>query len=105
RNSKTNSIDEENMVFNLSYTIEEQLFAESDMQIRIEQLLASLTEREKEIIYLRYVHEMKIEEIAEIQGIHVQSIRNSLYRSIGKLRKENSLLMIIWFQLLIYNMD
>ena len=105
RNSKTNSIDEENMVFSLSYTIEEHLFAESDMQIRMEQLLSSLTEREKEIIYLRYVHEMKIEEIADIQGIHIQSIRNSLCRSIGKLRKENALLMALLFQVLIPNID
>ena len=105
RNSKTNSIDEENMVFSLSYTIEEHLFAESDMQIRLEQLLSSLTEREKEIIYLRYVHEMKIEEIADIQGIHSQSIRNSICRSVGKLRKENVLLAVLLFQVLIHNVD
>ncbi|MGL4292936.1 MAG: RNA polymerase sigma factor [Bacteroidales bacterium] len=105
RNNKSISLDEELSVFHLSYTIEEELFSDHDMKLRLESLLMSLTEREREIIYLRYVHEMKIEEIALIQNMNTQSIRNSLTRSFSKVRKEHEvqLLILLGFLLKIYS--
>ena len=53
--------------------------------------------RQKEIIYLRFVHEMSFEEISEIMEINIQSARNLLTRSMEKLRKEVSSTTILFF--------
>ncbi|WP_347022183.1 RNA polymerase sigma factor, partial [Bacteroides ovatus] len=59
--------------------------------------LKGLTGRQKEIIYLRFVHEMSFEEISEIMEINIQSARNLLTRSMEKLRKEVSSTTILFF--------
>ncbi|MEO4980255.1 sigma-70 family RNA polymerase sigma factor, partial [Bacteroides ovatus] len=63
----------------------------------IHHILKGLTGRQKEIIYLRFVHEMSFEEISEIMEINIQSARNLLTRSMEKLRKEVSSTTILFF--------
>lgn len=78
--------------FDLSYTIDESLFLKHDQGLsdEIHKLLSGITERQKELIYLRFVHEMSFEEIADIMEIHIQSARNLLSRSMEKIRKGTS---------------
>jgi len=57
----------------------------------------AISGRQKEIIYLRFVHEMSFEEISEIMEINIQSARNLLTRSMEKLRKEVSSTTILFF--------
>ena len=58
--------------------------------------MKGLTGRQKEIIYLRFIHEMSFEEISEIMKINIQSARNLLFRSMEKIRKESSSVTILF---------
>lgn len=92
RHAKLRSLDEYDS-FDLNYTIDDQLFSSQEQQLsdEIHRIMKGLSGRQKEIIYLRFVHEMSFEEISEIMDIHVQSARNLLFRSIEKIRKETSM--------------
>ncbi|MDR1864698.1 MAG: sigma-70 family RNA polymerase sigma factor [Bacteroidales bacterium] len=52
--------------------------------------LNQMSERQKEIIYLRYIIELNNEEIAEVMGISYQAVRNTLYKALETLRKRIS---------------
>ena len=62
----------------------------------VHHILKGLTGRQKEIIYLRFIHEMSFEEISEIMKINIQSARNLLFRSMEKIRKESSSATILF---------
>lgn len=46
-----------------------------------------LTNRQREIIYLRYFEDFKIDQIAELLEINEQSVRNRLHQAISRLRE------------------
>ena len=58
-------------------------------------MLRGLTERQKEIIYFRFVNDMSFEEISEVMEVTIQSARNLLTRSLVKIRKESLLLFLL----------
>jgi RNA polymerase sigma-70 factor (ECF subfamily) len=49
--------------------------------------MQQLSNRQKEIIYLKYFQEMSYEEVSEVMGINYQVARNLLYQSVKALRK------------------
>lgn len=51
-------------------------------------ILNGLPARQKEIIYLKYYHDMSIQEIANMLSISYQVVANHLYRSLKKLRSQ-----------------
>ena len=99
RNAKLQPLPDYDFAFDLNYTIDEQLSLTQDQGLsdEIHHILKGLTGRQKEIIYLRFVHEMSFEEISEIMEINIQSARNLLTRSMEKLRKEVSSTTILFF--------
>lgn len=99
RNAKLQPLPDYDFAFDLNYTIDEQLSLTQDQGLsdEIHHILKGLTGRQKEIIYLRFVHEMSFEEISEIMEINIQSSRNLLTRSMEKLRKEVSSTTILFF--------
>ena len=99
RNAKLQSLPDYNFAFDLNYTIDDQLSLIHDQGLsdEIHHILRGLTGRQKEIIYLRFVHEMSFEEISEIMEINIQSARNLLTRSMEKLRKDASSAILLFF--------
>ena len=99
RNAKLQPLPDYDFAFDLNYTIDEQLSLtqEQGLSDEIHHILKGLTVRQKEIIYLRFVHEMSFEEISEIMEINIQSARNLFTRSMEKLRKEVSSTTILFF--------
>ena len=99
RNAKLQPLPDYDFAFDLNYTIDEQLSLTQDQGLsdEIHHILKGLTGRQKEIIYLRFVHEMSFEEISEIMEINIQSARNLLTPSMEKLRKEVSSTTILFF--------
>lgn len=89
RNAKLQSLPDYDFAFDLDYTIDEQLSWMHDQGLsdEVHHILKGLTGRQKEIIYLRFIHEMSFEEISEIMKINTQSARNLLFRSMEKIRK------------------
>ena len=104
RNAKLQPLPDYDFAFDLNYTIDEQLSLTYDQGLsdEVHHILRGLTGRQKEIIYLRFVHEMSFEDISEIMEINIQSARNLLTRSMEKLRKEASPILILY---LICNMS
>jgi len=57
--------------------------------------LKALTDRQREVIYLKFNQNMSYEEIGDILGINYQSIRNLAHRAITELRKNMVVLLLI----------
>lgn len=53
---------------------------------KIESYLNTLTGRQREAIYLRYMEELDYEEIASLMGMTVPSVRNLVFRAVKQLR-------------------
>ena len=60
-----------------------------------------LTDRQREIIYLKFNQNLSYEEIGDILGINYQSVRNLAHRAISELRKNMMVLLIILSTLLV----
>lgn len=69
--------------------------SQKEMQRTVRFVLDLLTDRQREIIYYRYIEELSIEEIAALTEMNYQSVQNSIQRSLKKIR--DSLLLIIVF--------
>lgn len=84
--------------FQLHVTIEDELIMKEDaeeIRLKVENVLNRLTDRQREIVYLRYIREQSYEEIAEIMQISVAACRNLISKSISKL-KESSLTIALF---------
>lgn len=68
---------------------------QSEIQRTVQTVLGVLTDRQREIIYYRYIEELSIEEIAALTEMNYQSVQNSIQRSLKKIR--DSLPIIILF--------
>lgn len=55
---------------------------------RLEHAVNGLSERQREIIFMKYYHEMEYEEIGRIMNLNYQSARNLVNRALAALRKE-----------------
>lgn len=75
--------------FSLELTVEEQYVNNEHYQNqlkRIQEILALLTPRQKEIIYYRYIQELSFDEICVIMDMNYQSAQNLIQRSLKKIR-------------------
>lgn len=88
--------------FHLEVTVEDIMILEEEKEAirkKVEYMLEGLTHRQREIIYLRYIHEYSYEEIAEIMQISVESCRNLLSRTITRLKDSHLPLWLLFFLL------
>lgn len=53
---------------------------------KLERLLNSISSHQREIIYLRYMHELSYDEIGEMLSITAETARKMVYRGIKKMR-------------------
>jgi RNA polymerase sigma-70 factor (ECF subfamily) len=72
------------------YLESDAVASESDMyqDIDLQTALARLSTRNRTIIALRFYEDMKIEEIAEVLGENINTIKTALYSSLRRLRVE-----------------
>jgi RNA polymerase sigma-70 factor (ECF subfamily) len=66
-----------------------------NLQNKIAELLNELPKRQKEVIYLHYFEEMDYTQIADIMGIHYQSVLNLTQKALQKLRSANLLSLLL----------
>lgn len=59
---------------------------ESETRNKLVAGLRHLTARQREVILLRFKHEMEFAEIAHVMEMNIQSVRNLLFRALEKLR-------------------
>lgn len=80
---------DDQLPFHLSVTVEDELIMKEDseeIRQKVEHVLNRLTDRQREIIFLRYIQECSYEEISEIMQISIAAGRNLVSKSIAKLR-------------------
>jgi RNA polymerase sigma factor (sigma-70 family) len=83
-----------------NYTVRSFELSKEDFMMREEaelaasqtlvQCLQRLTDRQREVILLRFNHELKFEEIARIMNMNVQSVRNLLVRALESIRRDKN---------------
>ena len=94
-------------VFSPEYTIEDKIIRQEELHYqsrKIRQMLESLTPRQKEVLYYRYMKHLTYDEIGEIMQMNYQSILNLIQRSIKKLREtfaESKVYLSIIIQLIL----
>lgn len=78
--------------FTIKVTVEDELIQyeeEQSTKDTIENMLQSLSDRQREVIYLRYCQDCDYEEIAQLMNISVNSSRNLLHKAIQNLKKSS----------------
>ncbi len=74
----------------MEFSAEELMIHQENAQLQSEQilpLLNQLTNKQKELIYLKYYNNLSITDIAEVVGISYQGVLNGLSKTMKKLRK------------------
>jgi RNA polymerase sigma factor (sigma-70 family) len=87
---KTNPIETIKLSFQTEVTVLDSLISEEESKLmfcKVEKLLHSLSEHQREIVYLRYMQELEYEEIGQILNIHPESVRKQVYRALSTLRR------------------
>lgn len=85
--------------FNIHVNVEELMIErEEQLQIKneIAQMLNSLTDRQREIIYLRYVQEYDYQQISELLHISVHGCRKLVSKAILSLKDQYKTLILLF---------
>ena len=95
--NKTTPIDD-STAFSISIDLQDEILDREQKAIlknKIEKILSVLTDRQKEVLFLRYSQELEYEGIAKILKMTVPASRKLVARAIKRLREEHGLLYII----------
>lgn len=71
--------------------------SQDEMQKTIRTVLSLLTDRQREIIYYRYIEELSIDEIAVLTEMNYQSVQNSIQRSLKRIRESLPFIILFFF--------
>jgi RNA polymerase sigma factor (sigma-70 family) len=74
-----------------NFNIEQKHIADqtdTDKSRRLQKLMTQLTDRQREILHLRFNQNLNNEAIADIMGVNKQSVANLLYRTLVELREK-----------------
>ncbi len=77
--------------FILEPTVEEQYIKDEEslhLRKKVEKIISTLTPRQKEIIYYRYIQEFDLDEICKLMELNHQSAKNLIHRAMEKIRRE-----------------
>lgn len=77
--------------FSINVSIEEKLIDREQQQLienQIKEMLSSLTDRQREVVYLRYVQEYDYEQISDLMKITVHGCRKLLSKAMQSLREK-----------------
>ena len=85
----TSNIDDSNkeLIENVEYDSEEEFDRTKFIKEHKEELFSKLTDKEKDIIISRYINEIKLDEIAEKNGVTYQAIQNHEKKALKKMRR------------------
>ena len=73
--------------------------SQQEQQSKISYFLKQLPDRQREILYLRFYQDLRVEEIAQLLQIKPQSVSNIIQRALLNLRQHWELLVpfiLLW---------
>ena len=97
--AELSAIDLQDAPFNIQVTIEDRLIdKEEQQQIKdqLSEMLDSLTERQREVVYLRYVQEYDYAQISELLNISIHGCRKLLSKAMQNLREKYGALVFLF---------
>ena len=103
---KSTDTELEEKHFDVELSIDEILIAKettSEQKSNLKAAFDELSDRQKEILYLKYYSEMDYEEITRIMDMNYQSARNLVSRAIQKLSKHLLMILILLFGKRVFN--
>ena len=77
------------------FMISEEISAENAQKLK--NALMEISERQREVIYLRYYQNMDYDEICEVMGITYQGARNMLFKAVKNLKKHLLLSFLLFY--------
>ncbi len=89
---KTVSYDVRNYNFEVEVSVADDYEDKEESRLlkeKVERLVAQLTERQREALFLRYMQNMEYKDIAEIMQINTESVHKLVYRAFETIRKNN----------------
>lgn len=86
RQATTISEREENFSFSVTEFMESDEISQH-LRSSLSQAINQLSERQRELIFLRFYHNLKYLEIAQIFEVNEQTVRNLMQRAMAKLRE------------------
>ncbi|MDR2361409.1 MAG: RNA polymerase sigma factor [Prevotellaceae bacterium] len=98
----TTPIADTGMDFTLAATVLDDIVRSDDrliIQQKINKLLSTLTARQREAIYLRFIQELDYAQIAEMLNMNLTSVRKLVSRSLKRLKENQRLLFVYLFLL------
>ena len=101
-NVPTSDIADHEYDFVIQMTIDEELIGKEDQAIvqrKVKELLDTLTSRQREAIFLRFIQEMEYEEIGELLNMTPQAARKLIFRAMERMRRQNIPLLILLIML------
>ena len=84
--------------FDMNVSIEDAFIGKEDQQLmenQIKEMLNSLTERQREVVYLRYVQEYDYEQISVLLDISVHGCRKLLSKAMKSLRERYAAIVLL----------
>lgn len=103
--SKTENLNEDVLTFSIQTTVLDEIIEEEDrllIEQKIEKLLSILSPLQKEALYLRYMQDLEYAEISELMNKSEVSVRKLVSQAIIKIRKENKVLPMLVFIVLLW---
>ena len=92
RYAKETDFDPAEIPFATDVTVMDSLIQDEErnsVQRTVENLLAELTPRQREAVYLRYMQNMDYDEIARLLGMNTDSVRKLVYRALRTMRQQD----------------
>jgi len=96
---RQDEIEDATISFSVKVTILDQLIEDEErlaLEKKVEILLNCLTDRQREAICLRFIHEMEYDDIAVLLNMTSPAARNLVSRAIDHMRKEDILLLLLF---------
>ena len=93
---------EENLIFELSLGHDEVLMEReraASLKQRLDAILATMTHRQREAVYLKFYEELSYEEISDLLGISQKGTYKLIYRALDHLREHLGPLAVLWLLL------
>lgn len=93
---------DDKVVSGFSFSAEQEIISDERQREMLQTLateINKLPERQKEILYLKFTHNLDYEEIASMMQISVPTCRTFVYRAIKELRGKleiSAILLILW---------
>ncbi len=96
-NLQTNPIEESDLDDKTTQDPEEMWVlseTEEENQRKLNQAMERISERQREIIHMKYFQQLEYEDIARVMNLNYQSARNLVTRALAALRKEMIVLIL-----------